>query len=131
MPEQEYDLDIVIKWLTGWIWKEAPRGKSTCRGCGRTILALHPAYKYIFGFYRSTPKIGCLCPECGEAAVRALFEHICELMGPRQVIATVSGGELRHIEGLPPGWDYELVDFDRCPECGGTDPDCELCKQMK
>ena len=131
MPEQEDNLDVVIKWLTGWIWKEAPRGQSTCRGCGATILATHPAYKYVRGFYRSVPLTGCLCPECGEAAVQAMFEHTCELLGPRNVIATVSGGELRHIEGLQLGWDYELIDFDRCPACGGTDPDCELCKQMK
>ena len=131
MPEQESQVDAVIKRLTNLIWHEAPHGKSKCRGCGKTILALHPAYKCVLGCYRSIPKIGYLCPECGAAVVQAMFTRVCALMEPRNVIATVSGGELQHIEGLPRGWDYETVDFDVCPSCGGTDPDCELCKQAK
>ena len=73
---KDNDLENAIKWLTGWIRNEAPGKKAKCRGCGATIKAWHPAYKYIFGFYRGVAKEGYLCPECGRAVLRAMARHI-------------------------------------------------------
>ena len=46
-----------------------------------------------------------------------------------KITIVVRGGQVVSVDGLPPGWDYELIDYDNCPQCGGADPDCELCKQ--
>jgi hypothetical protein len=40
---KDNDLENAIKWLTGWMRKEAPGKKAKCRGCGATIKAWHPA----------------------------------------------------------------------------------------
>ena len=40
----------------------------------------------------------------------------------------VSGGVVEHVEQLPMGFDYEVLDFDNCCECGGIEPLCDWCK---
>lgn len=37
----------------------------------------------------------------------------------------IRNGALVDVEGLPPGWLYELCNWDVCSECGGLDPNCE------
>ena len=48
---------------------------------------------------------------------------------PHKITIVVRGGQVVRVDGLPAGWDYELIDYDNCPQCGGADPDCELCRQ--
>lgn len=40
----------------------------------------------------------------------------------------IKKGMLIDVRGLPPGYTYQLIDWDLCPECGGRG--CNLCKQL-
>lgn len=40
----------------------------------------------------------------------------------------VEGGCVRDVEKLPMGFNYEVQDFDNCPDCGGVEPLCDWCK---
>lgn len=41
----------------------------------------------------------------------------------------VEGGLVQEVKGLPDGWDYEVADFDVCPDCGDAEPLCVYCRE--
>lgn len=59
-----------------------------------------------------------------------LDNHIDSEFSMREAAVTIEieGGMLRDVTGLPHGWLYRLADFDVCPDCGGVDDECELCR---
>jgi len=52
-------------------------------------------------------------------------------MSEKTITVIVRGGQVVDVRDLPEGWDWELIDYDNCSDCGGSDPDCPTCKMMR
>jgi hypothetical protein len=120
----------VIPWMTSNIWQQTPFSTAKCRGCGIRLPAHTPAYQYIYGWYRGNAKQGFLCEECGRKVLWTMIEKAAELLPKewRTAVIRVEGGAAQNVTGLPPGWHWDLADFDNCSVCGGLDDDCPNCR---
>lgn len=79
----------------------SPKDYSQLEACS------HP-YTYEDGHTENV--IALFCKRCGLLVWSSA--HLMQRMEPRTLCVEVRGGVVQDVHGLPPGWDYELADYD-------------------
>ena len=45
------------------------------------------------------------------------------------IIVEIQSGEVEEVHNRPSDWDYVVLDWDICSECGHLPPYCDMCKE--
>ena len=52
-------------------------------------------------------------------------------MEKKTIVIEVKGGLVIDVRNLPDGWNYDLIDWDVCSECGDSEPYFGKCKERQ